>query len=57
MSAVVLLAALLVMCGLSCIAFVLAYPRLRAPLVVGVGLLISFTALFAWPVLSYVGGR
>lgn len=57
MSAAVLLVVLLIMCGLSCIAFVPAYPRLRAPLVVGAGLLISFTAHLAWLAMSYVGGR
>jgi hypothetical protein len=48
---------LVVLCGLSCIAFAPAYARLRAPLVVGAGLPHSFGALSAWVVPAHVGGR
>ena len=46
-----------VLCGLGCIAFALAYQRLWAPLVVGAGLLLSFGALPAWLLPAHAGGR
>jgi hypothetical protein len=46
-----------VLCGLGCIAFALEDAVLRAPLVVGAGLLLSFGAFPAWLLPARAGGR